>query len=84
MYLALLRLQRRCKRWLILYKNFLVKLQKQTVKDPVCGVEMDPKNAKATLEKDGQTYYFCSASCKDKFAQGKLKKDNSGGGCCCS
>jgi len=38
-----------------------------TVKDPVCGMEIDPKNAAATAEYKGETYYFCSAACHDKF-----------------
>ncbi len=39
------------------------------VKDPVCGMAVDPKNAAATAEHGGTTYYFCSASCHDKFEQ---------------
>ena len=35
-------------------------------KDPVCGMEVDPKKA-LKGEKDGKTYYFCSQHCKDKF-----------------
>ncbi len=37
------------------------------VKDPVCGMQIDPKNAAATSEYKGETYYFCSDSCKKKF-----------------
>ncbi len=37
------------------------------VKDPVCGMEIDPKNAYATREHMGQTYYFDSAECVRKF-----------------
>jgi len=32
-----------------------------TVKDPVCGMDIDPKNAVATEEYQGKTYDFCSA-----------------------
>jgi P-type Cu+ transporter len=35
--------------------------------DPVCGMSVDPNNAKHQLEHDAQTYYFCSAGCKAKF-----------------
>jgi Cu+-exporting ATPase len=35
--------------------------------DPVCGMSVDPNNAKHHLEHDGQTYYFCNAGCKAKF-----------------
>lgn len=36
-------------------------------KDPVCGMEIDPDGAVAAAEHKGQTYYFCSAACHDKF-----------------
>jgi Cu+-exporting ATPase len=38
-----------------------------TVKDPVCGMEIDPSTAAASEEYEGQTYYFCSKSCHDSF-----------------
>ena len=38
-----------------------------TVKDPVCGMEIDPKSAFTTREHMGQTFHFCSASCAEKF-----------------
>ena len=38
-----------------------------TIHDPVCGMEIDPKNAFATRQHMGQTYYFCSQSCVEKF-----------------
>ena len=37
--------------------------------DPVCGMEVDPQNAAATLEYQGQTYYFCAEGCKRQFEQ---------------
>jgi YHS domain-containing protein len=36
--------------------------------DPVCGMEVDPQHAVASLTHDGATYYFCSLSCRDRFA----------------
>ena len=36
-------------------------------KDPVCGMDVDPKQAAGTSEYQGQTYYFCSAGCKKAF-----------------
>lgn len=42
-------------------------------KDPVCGMEVDPQNAKAASVYRGTTYYFCSASCRDKFDQAPEK-----------
>ncbi len=37
------------------------------IHDPVCGMEIDPKNAFAKREHMGQTFYFCSQSCVDQF-----------------
>ncbi len=37
------------------------------VKDPVCGMDVDPKTAAAKSEYKGQTYYFCSKGCKADF-----------------
>jgi P-type Cu+ transporter len=38
-------------------------------KDPVCGMKVEERNAKATTQHGGRTYYFCSAGCKQKFDQ---------------
>jgi Cu+-exporting ATPase len=37
------------------------------VKDPVCGMKIDPAKAQFKSEYEGKTYYFCSADCKTKF-----------------
>ncbi len=42
-------------------------------KDPVCNMEVDEKDA-LTTECDGQTYYFCSEGCMDKFLKEKACK----------
>jgi len=42
----------------------------QTVKDPSCGMPVDPARAVAsgnTLAHGGATYYFCSRQCKEAF-----------------
>ena len=36
-------------------------------KDPVCGMNVDPKNAVAKSEYNGKKYYFCCTHCKTKF-----------------
>jgi P-type Cu+ transporter len=36
-------------------------------KDPVCGMEVDPKTARQTAVYEGRTYYFCSPGCKKAF-----------------
>jgi P-type Cu+ transporter len=35
--------------------------------DPVCGMEIDPKEAAGKSEYQGKTYYFCSTGCKKSF-----------------
>jgi len=37
------------------------------LRDPVCGVVLDEKTAKFQINFEGETYYFCSVSCKKKF-----------------
>ena len=37
------------------------------VKDPVCGMDVDSATAKHKLDHAGQTFYFCSARCAEKF-----------------
>ncbi len=39
------------------------------VKDPVCGMEIEESEAKARETHNGQTYYFCSEGCRDKFVK---------------
>jgi len=36
-------------------------------KDPVCGMDVDPKTAAGKSEYKGQTFYFCSLGCKKAF-----------------
>ena len=36
-------------------------------RDVVCGMQVEPSKAAGTSEYKGQTYYFCSKSCKTKF-----------------
>lgn len=53
------------------------------VKDPVCGMMVDPKTAPAKSEYKGQTYYFCAPGCKvafDRDPERYLKAAGSGEG----
>ncbi len=36
-------------------------------KDPVCGMDVDPKTAAGESDYQGTTYYFCSSGCKKAF-----------------
>jgi Cu+-exporting ATPase len=38
-----------------------------SVKDPVCGMSVDPHTAGHTAMHAGRPYYFCSAGCRQKF-----------------
>ncbi len=37
------------------------------VTDPVCGMRIDPDDAVATAEHEGQRYWFCSEACREAF-----------------
>ena len=37
------------------------------VKDPVCGMELEPADVVATAERNGITYSFCSTGCRERF-----------------
>ena len=43
------------------------------VKDPVCGMDVDPHTAKYRADHGGRTYYFCSAGCREKFVASPAK-----------
>ncbi|MBU1932130.1 permease [Patescibacteria group bacterium] len=43
-------------------------------KDPVCGMEVNAKNA-LRAAKDGREYFFCSTHCRDKFIKQEGVKD---------
>ncbi len=38
-----------------------------TVKDPVCGMSVNPHSAEHRSEHGGKTWYFCSSWCTSKF-----------------
>ena len=39
------------------------------VKDPVCGMMVDPLNAAGRFEHAGTMYYFCNPRCRDRFSK---------------
>ena len=39
------------------------------IRDPVCGMTVDPGAGKPTADHDGHTYHFCSESCRAKFVK---------------
>ncbi len=38
-----------------------------TVKDPVCGMQVESSTAAASVEHNGKTYFFCGKSCASRF-----------------
>ncbi|BCW89814.1 Silver exporting P-type ATPase [Alphaproteobacteria bacterium SO-S41] len=44
-----------------------------TVKDQVCGMDVDPNAGKPSAVHDGVTYHFCSERCRTKFVAEPLK-----------
>ncbi|MEO8574908.1 MAG: YHS domain-containing protein [Pyrinomonadaceae bacterium] len=54
----------------------------ETFIDPICGMQVAPATAAGSLNQDGETYYFCSAGCLQKFIAPSDKQTS--GGCCCS
>ena len=42
-------------------------LQSTGVRDPVCGMTVDPQRAAGSSTYQGKTYHFCSQGCVDKF-----------------
>ena len=41
----------------------------EVAKDPVCDMDVEPSKAAAQSQHNGQTYFFCSQGCKQKFDQ---------------
>jgi YHS domain-containing protein len=48
----------------------------ELVKDPVCGMEIDPASAAGSSEYEGQTIYFCNLNCKQSFDEEPAKYAN--------
>jgi P-type Cu+ transporter len=43
------------------------------VKDPVCGMMVDPQKSAGKVVHEDQTYYFCSKRCAERFEKDPLK-----------
>jgi Cu+-exporting ATPase len=52
--------------------------QPKTVKDVVCGMNVDPATTKYKTDHEGKTYYFCSEACLKKFTAEPAKYIKSG------
>ena len=47
-----------------------------SVKDPVCGMTVDPSKSTFSASYDGRLFHFCSANCKQKFVASPEKYAN--------
>lgn len=47
-----------------------------TVKDVVCGMDIESTTAAAKSEYAGKTYYFCALGCKKEFDKDPAKYAN--------
>ena len=56
---------------------------KTLTKDPICGMTVDAATA-IHAERDGETFYFCSNHCRQKFLStpAGAKPEGKSGGCC--
>jgi Cu2+-exporting ATPase len=54
-------------------KGVEFKEEKRTVKDPVCGMELEPEMAYSKTEYAGKTVYFCSKKCEAEFEKNPEK-----------
>lgn len=41
--------------------------EQEPVRDPVCGMQVDPERAAGTRTATGRTFYLCSKACLEKF-----------------
>jgi len=44
--------------------------------DSICGTTIDEKKSKIIYYFQGNTYYFCSSQCRDKFAEATMSGIN--------
>ena len=44
-----------------------------TFRDPVCGMVLNEETAKFKITYEGETYHFCSLTCKKKFKRHAIK-----------
>ena len=48
--------------------------------DPVCGMQVEERQAGAKSPYRGQTFYFCTKACKEAFERDPERYYNPGGG----
>lgn len=60
-----------------------MKTSEPVAKDPICGMDVDESSA-LSAERDGQTFFFCSDHCRQRFlsAPAGAKPEKESHGCC--
>ena len=51
---------------------------REVARDPVCGMQIDRHHPGAVLRSDGQTSYFCSEHCRDRWTGTSRERVRSG------
>lgn len=51
----------------------------ETFTDPICGMQVAPTSAASTFNQEGETFYFCSTGCLQRFI---APSDEKPSGCC--
>ncbi|MEM3770370.1 MAG: copper-translocating P-type ATPase [Candidatus Bathyarchaeia archaeon] len=51
----------------------VIMAKKALVKDPVCGMKIDPETAFSKIEHEGRVVYFCSKMCEEEFKKNPKK-----------
>jgi len=64
-------------------RNMTMKETKTVTKDPICGMTVDEATALHS-ERNGETFYFCSDHCRQKFLStpAGAKPERKSGSCC--
>jgi hypothetical protein len=57
-----------------LYRNREDSEVSEFAQDPICGMQVRKADAPASVEHNGEMYYFCMDGCKESFLQRKLTK----------
>lgn len=55
------------------HSPFVGERRTNVAKDPVCGMDVDERTARATSTYQGKTYCFCSPGCKETFDENPEK-----------
>lgn len=58
----------------VIHRSFEPENPSEKVSDPVCGTELARRHARHMLFRTGETLYFCSQGCRDKFLDPRYQR----------